>query len=431
MPSVCPATTKSQDLFKKAKKHLVGGVNSPVRAFGAVGCTPVFIHKADGSILEDIDGNTYTDFISSWGPMILGHNHPKVAAALQQQLPLGTSYGAPHAMEVELAEIVCERIPSLEKVRMVSSGTEATMSAIRLARGYTKRDKILKFAGCYHGHADAFLVQAGSGALTLGQPSSPGVPADYTQHTLIANFNDFKEINTIFTEYGNEIAAIIVEPIPANMNVIMPKEGFLQHLRDISTQNGALLIFDEVITGFRVHPGGAQALFGVTPDLSTFGKILGGGLPAAAFGGKAEIMAHLAPEGPVYQAGTLSGNPLAMTAGHATLQQLTPEVYAELESKAADFSAAMLEAAQKHNFPLHIVRQGSLLGLHFGSKMLESNLDLDSVDTELYGQFFRHMVHRGNYFAPSAYEACFISAAHTTAQLEQCVQAATEFFAKQ
>lgn len=427
--SDCTLSTKeSQQLFQQAKKRLVGGVNSPVRAFGAVGGSPIFIASANKSVLTDVDGNEYVDFISSWGPMILGHNNPKVTKAVTDQATRGTSYGTPHQQEVALAELVCAKIPSIEKLRMVSSGTEACMSAIRLARGYTGRDKIIKFSGCYHGHADAFLVEAGSGALTLGHPSSPGVPADISKHTIIAKYNDSEEIAAIFAEYGSDIAAIIVEPIAANMNIVMPEPGFLQKLRDLTTKHGALLIFDEIITGFRVHPGGAQGLFNIKPDLTTMGKILGGGLPAAAYGGRADIMAHLSPEGAVYQAGTLSGNPLAVHAGFATLEQLDDEVYNDLDKKAAMFCQGLGDEAKRHSFPLHIVREGSLIGLQFGNGKLKDHTDLTSVDTKLYAEFFQHMLCRGYYFAPSAFEACFIATTHTKQQLENCIADAADFF---
>jgi glutamate-1-semialdehyde 2,1-aminomutase len=421
-------TDKSQELFLHAKKRLIGGVNSPVRAFGAVGGSPIFIATANGSVLEDVDGNKYTDFVSSWGPMILGHNNPLVTKAITEQVIRGTSYGAPHAAEITLAELIHQRMPTMEKLRMVNSGTEATMSAIRLARGFTGRDKIIKFSGCYHGHADAFLIEAGSGALTMGHPSSPGVPQDTSKHTLIAKYNDHNEVAALFAKHSKEIAAVIVEPIAANMNVIMPRPGFLQQLRDITQQHGALLIFDEIITGFRVHSGGAQALYNIKPDLTALGKIIGGGLPAAAYGGRADIMAHLSPEGSVYQAGTLSGNPLAVHAGCATLTQLTHSVYEDLELKSAKFCNQLLAKAAESNFPLQIVRQGSLIGMYFTKQQLHDNSDLKHINTELYAKFFRHMLNCGNYFAPSAFEACFIATTHTEQQLNKAVADAAYFF---
>lgn len=420
--------TQSHELFQQACQHLVGGVNSPVRAFKSVGSFPCFIKSAKGSMIYDVDDHSYTDFVASWGPMILGHNHPAVETAIAQQLKLGTSYGAPHAKEVELARLVKARMPSIEQLRMTSSGTEATMSAVRLARGFTGRHKIIKFAGCYHGHADLFLVEAGSGALTLGHPSSPGVPAGSSQDTLIARFNNLDDVKALFDHYSTDIAAVIVEPIAANMNVIMPNDDFLPGLRELCTQRGALLIFDEIITGFRVHPGGAQALYQVTPDLSTLGKILGGGLPAAAFGGRKDVMAQLAPEGPVYQAGTLSGNPLATSAGCATLNQLNDSAYQQLESTAHHFAETMNNAAAKYNFPLHIVRQGSLIGLRLSNDHLENHHDLCHINTETYAAFFQHMLERGHYFAPSAFEACFVSTAHNCTQIDRCAADAQAFF---
>jgi glutamate-1-semialdehyde 2,1-aminomutase len=421
-------TGKSQELFLHAKKRLIGGVNSPVRAFGAVGGSPIFIATANGSVLEDVDGNKYIDFISSWGPMILGHNNPIVTKAITEQVVRGTSYGAPHEAEITLAELICQKMPTIEKLRMVNSGTEATMSAIRLARGFTGRDKIIKFSGCYHGHADAFLIEAGSGALTMGHPSSPGIPRDTSKHTIIAKFNDGDQVAALFAAHGKEIAAVIVEPIAANMNVIMPKPGFLQQLRAITKQYGALLIFDEIITGFRVHPGGAQALYNIKPDLTTLGKIIGGGLPAAAYGGRADIMAHLSPEGAVYQAGTLSGNPLAVHAGCATISQLTNEVYKDLELKSAAFCNQLLAKAEENNFPLQVVRQGSLLGVYFTKQPLQDHTDLKYINTELYAKFFHHMLDCGHYFAPSAFEACFIATTHTEQQLNKAVSDAACFF---
>ena len=419
---------QSECLFQRAQQHLVGGVNSPVRAFHAVGGSPRFIASAKGATLYDADGQALTDFVASWGPMILGHNHPDVVAAIIQQAQRGTSYGAPHQQEIELAEIVAAKMPSIEKMRMTSSGTEATMSAVRLARAHTGRNKIIKFAGCYHGHADVFLVDAGSGALTHGHPSSPGIPSDCSQHTLIAQYNNFDDVSSIFADNADNIAAIIVEPIAANMNVVLPQAGFLQFLRDISQQYGALLIFDEIITGFRIHPGGAQELFNIKPDLSTLGKILGGGLPAAAFGGRADIMAQLSPEGPVYQAGTLSGNPLALSAGCATLQLLDNACYQHLETLSCFFATELQKLAERYHFPLQVIRQGSLLGLHFVDQEKSNNAQRAEIDSNAYASFFQHMLARGHYFAPSAFEACFISTAHTMEQLECCLNDVEYFF---
>jgi glutamate-1-semialdehyde 2,1-aminomutase len=419
MPSIIE-DSKSAELYQQATQYLVGGVNSPVRAFKSVGGSPIFIQSATGSTINDVDGNSYIDYVGSWGPMILGHRHPKVIQAILEQASLGTSYGAPHALELKLASLIAHKIPSIERVRMTSSGTEATMSAVRLARAYTKRDKIIKFSGCYHGHADVFLVDAGSGALSLGQPSSPGIPHDVSKHTLIAQYNNILDVEKLFAAYPQQIAAIIVEPIAANMNVILPQPGFLQALRDICTLHRSLLIFDEVITGFRVHPAGAQGLYGVMPDMCTLGKIIGGGLPAAAFGGAKNIMALLAPEGPVYQAGTLSGNPMAMAAGIATLEQLTPQCYSELAQKSQYFCKALQAAAEKYEFPMQLIHVDSLIGLQFHSLA-------GDIDTTLYARFFHHMLAKGHYFAPSAYEAVFISTAHTMTQLEHTISDVTDF----
>ncbi len=424
--------SESQTLLERARRHIPGGVNSPVRAFAAVGGTPPFIASAEGACLTDEDGRTYIDYVGSWGPMILGHRHPKVVAALTAQLARGTSFGAPTRLEVELAELVCARVPSIESLRMVNSGTEATMSALRLARGVTGRDCIIKFDGCYHGHADALLVAAGSGALTFGVPNSPGVPADTARHTLTLPYNDVAAAQALFAERGAEIAAVIVEPVAGNMNCIPPLPAFLPALRELCTANGSLLIFDEVMTGFRVGPGGAQALYGVRPDLTTLGKIIGGGLPVGAFGGRRDIMEQLAPVGPVYQAGTLSGNPLAMAAGLATLQELDqPGVYARLERSTTSLLHGMRGAAESHGVALTTTQVGSMFGLFLGLSATPTRLEeVAGADLQLFKRFFHGMLRRDVYLAPSAFEAGFVSAAHSPTQIEQTVAAAGACFSE-
>lgn len=424
--------TYSEDLFKRAQQVIPGGVNSPVRAFKGVGGTPVFMQKAQGAYITDSDGKKYIDYVGSWGPMILGHNHPAILTAVKTAVENGLSFGAPTELEIDLAELVCELVPSMEMVRMVSSGTEATMSAIRLARGYTGRDKIIKFEGCYHGHADSLLVKAGSGALTLGQPNSPGVPADFAKHTLTCNYNDLDSVAQAFQQYPNEIACVIVEPVAGNMNCVPPKANFLSGLRQLCTQYGAVFIIDEVMTGFRVALGGAQAYYNVTPDLTTLGKIIGGGMPVGAFGGKKEIMSHIAPLGGVYQAGTLSGNPIAMSAGLACLTELkkagNQQKLATLTEKLA---LGLKQLADKHNIPFTVNYVGGMFGLFFTDKSeISSYADVMSCDVERFKQFFHAMLDKGIYLAPSAFEAGFMSLAHSEQDIEQTLACADEVFAQ-
>ena len=420
---------KSAQLFAEARRWLPGGVNSPVRACLAVGRDPVFIERGDGPYLYDVDGNRYVDYVCSWGPLILGHRHPAVIAALADCLERGTSFGAPTELEVELAKAICAAFPACEMVRLVNSGTEAVMSALRLARAWTGRPKIVKFAGCYHGHADYLLVQAGSGALTFGVPTSPGIPPDVAVNTISAPYNDLETLERIFAREGANIAAVIVEPVAGNMGVVPPRPGFLPGLRKLTQSAGALLIFDEVITGFRVAYGGAQELYGVTPDLTCFGKIIGGGLPVGAYGGGREIMEQVAPQGPVYQAGTLSGNPLAVAAGLATLKELQrPGFYAELEAKGARLAAGLQAAAREAGFPAAVNRVGSLLCAFFTGKEVTDYETALSSDPERYAAFFRKMLDRGVYLAPSQFEAAFVSAAHTPEQIDYTVEAAAKAF---
>ncbi|KJG30270.1 glutamate-1-semialdehyde-2,1-aminomutase [Photobacterium angustum] len=424
-------TSKSADLFAKAKQKIPGGVNSPVRAFAGVGGTPLFIERADGAYIFDADGNAYIDFVGSWGPMILGHNHAAIRDAVIDAAQQGLSFGAPTAMEITMADLVSKLVPSMEMVRMVSSGTEATMSAIRLARGFTGRDKILKFEGCYHGHADCLLVKAGSGALTLGQPSSPGVPADFAKHTLTATYNDLDSVREAFTTHPEEIACIIVEPVAGNMNCIPPVPGFLEGLRDICDEFGALLILDEVMTGFRVSEGGAQGYYNIKPDLTTLGKIIGGGMPVGAFGGRHEVMEFVAPTGPVYQAGTLSGNPVAMAAGHACLSVLTEDGnekrLAHTTKRLADGFKAL---ADKHGVPLAVNQVGAMFGFFFtDQETVTCYEDVTKCDVERFKRFFNLMLEKGVYLAPSAYEACFTSLAHTDQVIDATLEAADFAFA--
>ena len=422
-------TEKSKIAFKTACEIIPGGVNSPVRAFKSVGGDPILIAKGKGSKITDIDGNEYIDFISSWGPLILGHAYPPIVAAIQKTAELGTSYGAPTLLETEMAEMIVSMVPSIEMVRMVNSGTEATMSAIRLARGVTGRSKILKFAGCYHGHGDSFLIKAGSGAISLALPDSPGVPLSVANDTLTANYNDLDSVEKIFTEFGNQIAAIIVEPVAANMGVVLPQQGFLEGLRKITQEHGALLIFDEVITGFRLSPGGAQQYYNVMPDLTTLGKIIGGGLPVGAYGGKKEIMEQLAPVGPIYQAGTLSGNPLAMAAGLEMLKTLknNPAIYTELERRAAKLEAGLKENLIKSGTKGIINRVGSLLTLFFtNTDKVESFEEVMTSDKDKYGRYFRLALEAGIYLAPSQFEAAFISHAHSDEDIERTIAASLE-----
>ena len=417
---------KSKIAFKKACEIIPGGVNSPVRAFKSVGGQPVFICKGKGSKITDIDGNEFIDYISSWGPLILGHAYPPIVEAIQLAAGLGTSYGAPTLQETEMAELIISMVPSMEMVRMVSSGTEATMSAIRLARGVTGRSKILKFAGCYHGHADSFLIKAGSGALTLGLPDSPGVPVSIANDTLTANFNDAASVEKLFADFPGEIAAVIVEPLAANMGVVLPQKEFLKELRRITELHGALLIFDEVITGFRLAPGGAQEYFGVMPDITTLGKIIGGGLPVGAYGGKKAIMEQLAPVGPIYQAGTLSGNPLAMAAGIVMLNTLknNPSIYTELERKGAMLEKGLRENLQKTGTKGVINRVGSLMTLFFTDlEKIESFEAVMQSDQVKYARYFRLALESNVYLAPSQFEAAFISNAHSDEDIEKTIDA--------
>ncbi|MFM4826884.1 glutamate-1-semialdehyde 2,1-aminomutase [Aeromonas bivalvium] len=424
--------SKSDQLFEQACQTIPGGVNSPVRAFNGVGGTPLFIERADGAYLYDVDGKAYVDYIGSWGPMLLGHNHPTIKAAVIAAVEKGLSYGAPTEIEVRMAQKVRELVPSMEQVRMVNSGTEATMSAIRLARGYTGRDKIVKFEGCYHGHADSLLVKAGSGALTLGQPNSPGVPADFAKHTLTCVYNDLDSVRDAFAQYGDEIACIIVEPVAGNMNCIPPLPGFLQGLRAICDQFGALLILDEVMTGFRVALGGAQAHYGVDPDLTTLGKIIGAGMPVGAFGGKKKVMQHIAPTGPVYQAGTLSGNPVAMAAGLAMLDLLqAPGLHQQLAEKTAAVAEGLKAAAAKHGIPLAITHVGGMFGFFFTDEAEISRFDqVKRCDMARFKRFYHLMLEEGVYLAPSAYEAGFLSLAHGEQEIAHTLAAADRCFAR-
>jgi glutamate-1-semialdehyde 2,1-aminomutase len=414
----------SERLFQDAQHYIPGGVNSPVRAFQAVGGSPLFIQRAKGSRIWDVDGNEYIDYVASWGPMIVGHAHPRVIKALQRAAEHGTSYGAPTALEVELAALIVEALPSIELVRMVNSGTEAVMSAIRLARGYTKRDKVIKFAGCYHGHSDGLLVKAGSGATTFGQPDSAGVPADYARHTLVALFNDLDAVKGLVKENAGQIACVILEPIAGNMGVIPPKEGFLEGVREVCDQEGICLIFDEVITGFRVGWSGAQGIFGVMPDLTCLGKIIGGGLPVGAFGGKREIMEQLAPTGGVYQAGTLSGNPLAMTAGIETLKLLKKEgAYDLLEEKAAYLCTEAEKIARSSKTPTYLSRVGSMFCIFFTPGPVSDYASAKESDTEAFRRYFWALLEQGIYVAPSQFEAGFVSLAHTDEDIETTLAA--------
>ncbi|MQL51010.1 glutamate-1-semialdehyde 2,1-aminomutase [Desulfofundulus thermobenzoicus] len=417
-------------MFTEACRYMPGGVNSPVRAFKAVGGQPVFISRGNGATLYDVDGNQYIDYVLSWGPLILGHRHPAVMAALQECLETGTSFGAPTELETELARTIVAAVPSVEMVRLVNSGTEATMSALRLARGYTGRNKIVKFEGCYHGHADFLLIKAGSGALTLGVPSSPGVPPATAATTITAPYNDLDTLEQIFAREGEDIAAVIVEPVAGNMGVVPPRKGFLAGLREITRRYGALLIFDEVMTGFRVAYGGAQELYNIDPDLTCLGKIIGGGLPVGAYGGKGVIMERVAPAGPVYQAGTLSGNPLAVSAGLATLQVLKqPGTYAELERKSALLERGLRETAREAGVPVTFNRVGSMLCAFFTDRPVEDYASACTSDTTRFAAFFRSMLEQGIYLAPSQFEAAFLSLAHTDEHIARTVEAARKAFA--
>lgn len=422
---------KSKAAFARAQEVIPGGVNSPVRAFKAVGEAPVFVKHGEGAHITDIDGQTYVDMVCSWGPLILGHRHPAVVAAIQEALEHGTTFGMPTELETEMAALICELVPSVEMVRMVSSGTEATMSALRLARGYTGRDLIVKFEGCYHGHADHLLINAGSGAMTFGVPSSPGVPADVAKETLVARYNDLASVRALFEEHPAEIAAVIVEPIPGNMGLIMPEEGFLEGLRAITSEYGAVLIFDEVISGFRASAGGAQKVFGVMPDLTCLGKIIGGGLPVGAFGGKREIMAHLSPSGPVYQAGTLSGNPLAMSAGFAALSVLGNEQpYDALAAKGAALADGLRALAEKHGVAVTVNQFGSLLTVFFTDRPVHCYADATTSDTAKFATFFSTMLANGVHLPPSQFECWFLSTAHSQDDLDKVLAAADLAFAE-
>ncbi len=418
--------TRSHDLFLQAQKTIPGGVNSPVRAFKGVGGDPVYFKKGKGAYLYDEDNKQYIDFVASWGPMIMGHAHPEVVKAVQDAATNGLGFGAPTQIETEMAELVCKLVPSIEMVRMVSSGTEATMSAIRLARGYSGRDKIVKFEGCYHGHSDSLLVKAGSGALTFGVPSSPGVPASLSEHTITLTYNDSKQVKQVFADIGDQIAAIIVEPVAGNMNCIPPVGGFLETLREVCDQSGSVLIFDEVMTGFRVSKGGAQIHYGITPDLTTLGKIIGGGLPVGAFGGKQIIMEQISPLGPVYQAGTLSGNPLSMAAGITTLTLACQDgIHEQLDSKAKRLVEGVMAKAKDAGIPMTYNQVGGMFGLFFSDQEKITSFDqVTKCDQERFKKFFHGMLDEGIYLAPSAFEAGFVSAAHTNDDIDVTIEAA-------
>ena len=424
--------TRSHELFAAAQRHIPGGVNSPVRAFRGVGGDPVFFERAAGPYVYDADGRRYVDYVGSWGPMILGHAHPEVIAAVQARLHQGLSFGAPTELETRMADRVCELVPSMDLVRMVSSGTEATMSALRLARGFTGRDRIVKFEGCYHGHADSLLVKAGSGALTLGEPSSPGVPAALAELTLTLRYNDLDQVRDTFERIGDQIACIIVEPVAGNMNCIPPLPGFLEGLREVCDQHGALLIFDEVMTGFRVALGGAQGLYGIRPDLTALGKIIGGGMPVGAFGGRREVMERISPLGPVYQAGTLSGNPIAMAAGLKTLELIAaPGFHERIGARTAQLVDGLIERARTAGVPLAANRVGGMFGIFFtDAPQVTDYAQATACDQDRFRAFFHAMLELGVYLAPSAYEAGFVSITHEEPQIEATLAAAEEAFAK-
>jgi len=422
-------TERSSELYRRATRLMPGGVNSPVRAFRGVGGNPLFIARGEGPYLVDADGNRYVDYVLSWGPLILGHAHPAVVEAIQQQAARGTSFGAPTEVEVELAQAVIDLVPSIEMVRFVNSGTEATMSALRLARAYTGRHKIVKFEGCYHGHADMLLVQAGSGIATLGLPDSPGVPPGATQDTLLAPYNDLGAVRALFEQFPDEIAAVIVEPVAGNMGVVPPVDGFLEGLRALTTAHNALLIFDEVMTGFRVAPGGAQAAYGVAPDLTALGKVIGGGLPVGAYGGRRDIMEQVAPAGPVYQAGTLSGNPLAMAAGLATLNALcAPGVFERIAAVASALQRAIREGAHQAGIPVQTVAVGTMFGVFFHAQAVTNYAAVKTCDAQRYAAFFHALLARGVYLAPSAFESGFTALAHEGEALERTLEAIDDVF---
>lgn len=425
------AHAKSAKLFADALKFIPGGVNSPVRAFRAVGGKPFFVNKAKGARVWDVDGNALIDYVCTWGPAILGHAHPKIISAVKAAADKGTSFGIPNPFEVEMARLICSRVPGVQKVRMTNSGTEACMSAIRLARGFTRRDKFIKFDGCYHGHADCLLVKAGSGALTFGNPDSAGVPADFAKHTVVLPFNDVEAVKAAFAANKKEIAAIIVEPVPGNAGLYLPKKGYLEFLREVTQANGALLIFDEVMTGFRLAPGGAQERFKISPDLTCFGKIIGGGLPVGALGGRADIMDFLAPLGPVYQAGTLSGNPLAMAAGIAALKELGQgrgKWYQHLEASGARLEAGIVDAAKAAGIPIQFNRCGSMFCLYFAEEPVANLAEAMKSDRARFTKFFHGMLDAGIYVAPSPFEAGFISTAHTLKDIDATIRAAFRVF---
>ena len=425
-------TEKSKILFERAKKILPGGVNSPVRAFKSVGGTPIFIERGEGSKIYDVDGNEYIDYIGSWGPHLFGHNPPFIKEAIKNALKRGTSFGTPTELEVEIAELVRELVPSIEMIRFVNSGTEATMSAIRVARGFTKRNKIIKFEGCYHGHADFFLIKAGSGALTFGVPTSPGVTEGNAKDTLVADFNKIESVKKLISENKNEIAAIIIEPIAGNMGVVPAEKSFLEELRQIYNEEKIVLIFDEVMTGFRVAKGGAQEIYGIQPDLTTFGKIIGGGLPVGAYGGKAEIMSLVAPAGPVYQAGTLSGNPLAMSAGYSALSYIKnhPEIYQQLEMKSRKLEEGMKKNLKEAGKNFTINRVGSMMTLFFTEREVKYYDDAVSSDTKLFANYFQEMLIQGIYLPPAQFEAFFISTAHSEDDINKTIEVQREVFRK-
>lgn len=424
-------SSRNQQLFDAAQRHIPGGVNSPVRAFRSVGGAPRFFTRGEGPRVWDAEGKSYLDYVGSWGPLILGHAHAPTVKAVQEAAALGLSFGAPTEAEIEIADLLCDILPSLDMVRLVSSGTEATMSAIRLARGHTGRDLLVKFEGCYHGHSDSLLVKAGSGLLTFGNPSSGGVPADVAKHTLVLEYNNAEQLAEAFAKQGSEIAAVIVEPVAGNMNLIAPKPEFMQAMRELCSKHGAVLIFDEVMTGFRVGPQCAQGLFGITPDLTTLGKVIGGGMPVAAFGGKREIMEKIAPLGPVYQAGTLSGNPVAVAAGLVTLKATrAPGFYDSLAARTKQLTDGLTAAAKKHGVTFCAQSVGGMFGLYFSATPPTSFAEVMQCDKEAFNRFFHGMLETGHYLAPSAFEAGFVSAAHTEADIAATIAAAEAIFAK-
>ncbi|MGC8228654.1 glutamate-1-semialdehyde 2,1-aminomutase [Pseudobacillus badius] len=421
---------KSKQAFQEAVQLMPGGVNSPVRAFKSVNMDPIFMERGKGSKIWDIDGNEYIDYVLSWGPLILGHANDQVVEALKKTAETGTSFGASTLIENELAKLVIERVPSIEVVRMVSSGTEATMSALRLARGFTGRSKIVKFEGCYHGHGDSLLIKAGSGVATLGLPDSPGVPESVAKNTITVPYNDLEGVKYAFEQFGDDIACVIVEPVAGNMGVVPPLPGFLEGLREVTSEYGALLIFDEVMTGFRVGYNCAQGFFGITPDLTCLGKVIGGGLPVGAYGGRADIMNQIAPSGPIYQAGTLSGNPMAMAAGLETLRQLTPDMYEEFGRKADRLEEGLSEAAHKHGIPVTFNRAGSMLGLFFTNERVTNYEKAKTADLELFADYYREMANEGVFLPPSQFEGLFLSSAHTDEDIEHTIAAAEKAFSR-